>query len=153
MGLLPIIGKALGLFSFLSFTALSISFVLYKMRSPKTKPYNRTAQNPYPVQQSYTPAFQAAYYQHQAAEMSQAPQVPAAPERMNVPERMDIPERRFVQERGSYAEQSNSERINVPVTRRVQQKKVNARPVSKFQILQSTEDGEIKAYHLPTRNY
>lgn len=152
MGLLPIIGKALGLFSFLSFTALSISFILYKMRSPKTKPYNRTAHNPYPAQRSYTPAFQAAYY-NQAAEMSAVPQMQAVPERMNVPERIDYAERRFVQERGGYAEGNNSEKRNVPGANRPQQKKVNARPVSKFQILQSNEDGEIKAYHLPTRNY
>lgn len=155
MGLLPIIGKAIGLFSFLSVTALTISFILYKLRSPKSKPYNGTTGSPYPAQKSYMPAFQASYYQaHEMAPLAQ--QMRAATERLDFPEKTADVERRFVQERADYQERNIPERNfherNVPERRPVQQK-VNARPRSKFQILHSTEDGEIKAYHLPMREY
>ncbi|MCU7494378.1 MAG: hypothetical protein HF314_04580 [Ignavibacteria bacterium] len=145
MGLLPIIGKAVGLFSFLSITAIAISYIMYKMRGPKNKPYNdRKPFNNYPVQQNYmpalqtssfeTPAFQSPAYQnvHYNAE--------AYNERAELPERRILPERQYVQER-----------MNVPERR--QEMKSSPRQQSKFQLLHSTEDGEIKAYQLPTGGY
>lgn len=150
MGLLPIIGKALGLFSFLSVTALAVSFILYKLRSPRNKPYSRTTHRPY-QQQNFRPAFQASYYQAPEMapvkqQMAPIPETVYVNERENFNERMDFHERRYVQERLDYSER------NVP-ERRHSQQKVNARPRSKFQVLHSTEDGEITAYHLPTRDY
>ena len=138
MGLLPIIGKALGLFSFLIISALTISYILYKMRSLKNKSNKRTSINPYQANVSYAPAFQAAYYP--AAEM--------------VPERADVQERRNISERADYYERSgsgmrnHSDMRNHSERKQLQEKK--ARLQNKFQILQSTEEGEIKAYHLPT---
>lgn len=141
MGLLPIVEKALGLFSFLSVSALAISYILYKMRSPKAKPYNRTSVNPYQAQQNLTHNFQTPYYPVPAM---------AAPERMAVPDVMSVPAGSNFSER-TYA----PERVNVPEreypAERRQERKVHARPKSKFQILQTNEDGEIKAYHLHTR--
>lgn len=145
MGLLPIVEKALGLFSLLSVTALTISFILYKMRSSKNKPYNRTSNAPYLVQPGYSPAFQAAYYP--------SAEKPAAPRMAAAAEMQDSAERRLVSERTDNTERSVPERRNVSERRPMQEKKASAKPVSKFQILHSTEDGEIKAYHLPTRNY
>ncbi|MGE5351188.1 MAG: hypothetical protein ACM3P0_03840 [Acidobacteriota bacterium] len=150
MGLLPIIGKAIGLFSFLSVTALTISFILYKLRSPRNKPYTGKSGNPYPAQQSYMPAFQSSYYQ--AQEMVSVPrQMEPVSEMIDIPERPFAAERRNLQERTEYTGRGAGER-NASERRPVQQK-VNARPRSKFQILHSTEDGEIKAYHLPMRDY
>lgn len=143
MGLLPIVEKALGLFSFLSVSALVISYILYKMRSPKAKPYNRTSSNPYRVQQNFRQDFQAQYYPVPAM---------AIPESVRVPEVMNVPSRNDFSERTYAPESANlQERVSVPERR--PERKFQSRPKSKFQILQSNEDGEIKAYHLPTGRY
>ncbi|HEX2868588.1 MAG TPA: hypothetical protein VHO03_16210 [Ignavibacteriales bacterium] len=141
MGLLPIVGKALGLFSFLSVSALAISYILYKMRSPKAKPYKRTSVNPYQSQQNLRPESQRPYYPVPAMA---APERLSVPNAMNVPAGNNFPERTYMPERVSVQERDYT-------AERKQERKVYSRPRIKFQILQTSEDGEIKAYHLHTR--
>lgn len=88
------------------------------------------------AQKLYRPAFESVYY--------------SAPEARGIPEVRTFSDLRSVPEAGaSAARNAGAGEVNVRERRDLTEKKKSARHQNRFQILHSTEEGEIKAYRLP----